>query len=94
VIAFDAGPKFSLGEIHVTSGAAAKLLSQDIDAAVRRHSRGDWGEIRADGQEDNDRRLEHGGTIASIYTSSTGIRFYVLTEADRTVTTVLLPDEF
>ena len=94
MIAFDSGPKFALGEIHLTPGAAAKLLPQDIDEAVRRHGRGDWGEVDADGKQDNDTRVERGGTIASIYTSSTGIQFYVLTEADRSLTTVLLPEEY
>jgi hypothetical protein len=94
VIAFDCGPKFSVGEIHVTPGAAAKLLPQDIDDALRRHGRGDRGEVGADGKQDNDARVEQGGTIASIYTSSTGVQFYVLTEADRSVTTVLLPQEY
>jgi hypothetical protein len=72
VIAFDLGPKFSLGEIHVTTGAVAKLLPEDIDQAVRRHGRGDWGEGGLDGKQDNDMRVERGGTIASIYTSSGG----------------------
>jgi hypothetical protein len=94
LIAFDTGPKFSLGEIHVTPGAAAKLLPQDIDAALRRHGRGDWGEVDAEGKQDNDARIERGGPIASIYMSSTGIQFYVVTEADRAATTVLLPEEY
>jgi hypothetical protein len=57
VIAFDAGPKFTLAEIHVTAGAAAKLLPHDIEDAVRRHSRDDWGEVDLEGQQDNDPQL-------------------------------------
>jgi len=94
LIAFDLGPKFNLGEIHITPGAASRLLPQDIDGALRRHSRGDWGEVATDGKSDNDARIEGGGTIASIYTSSAGVRFYVVTEADRSETTVLLPEEY
>ena len=56
MIAFDLGPKFSLGEIHVITGAAAKLLREDIDQVVRRHGRGDWGEVGVDGKQDNDMR--------------------------------------
>jgi hypothetical protein len=77
--------------------AALKYLEYTaalIDDAVRRHGRGDWGEIGVDDMQANDMRATEGGTIASIYTSSTGIKFYVLTEADRSVTTVLLPEEY
>ena len=94
MIALDSGPKFSLGEIRLTPGAATKLLPQDIDEAVRRHGRGDWGEVGSQGNQDNAARVEQGGTIASIYTSSGGIKFYVITEADRAITTVLLPEEY
>jgi len=94
VIAFDVGPKFSIGEIILTPGAAEKLSPEDVADALRRHGRGDWGEVGLAGEQDNDKRVERAGTIASIYTSSSGIRFYVLTEADRTVTTVLLPHEY
>jgi hypothetical protein len=94
VIAFDFGPKFSLGEIHVTPGAATRLLPHEIENAVQRHSRGDWGEVGVDGKCDNDSRVERGGPLASIYVSSTGITFYVITEADRATTTVLLPEEY
>src|SRR5882762_6143003 len=94
MIAFDSGPKLSLGEIHVTAGAAEKLPPEDINEAVRRHGRGDWGDLDVGDIELNIQRLETGGPIASIYTASNGLKFYVLTEADREVTTVLLPEEY
>jgi hypothetical protein len=94
VIAFDAGPKLSLGEILVTPGAAAKLPHEDVARALSRHARGDWGELDDPDRRLNDQRLTNGGPIASIYTASNGLKFYVLTEADRTTTTVLLPEEY
>lgn len=94
MIAFDAGPKFALGEIILTPGAASKLLPDDVADAVSRHARGDWGELDLADRELNDQRLTNGGPIASIYTASNGLKFYVLTEADRTTTTVLLPEEY
>ncbi len=94
MIAFDAGPKLALGEVHMTPGAAAQLPPDDVAEALRRHSKGDWGELDPGERELNDQRLETTGPIASIYTASNGIKFYVLTEADRTVTTVLLPEEY
>jgi len=95
MIAFDFGPKFSLGQVVITSGAALKLPPQEITAAVQRHARGDWGDIiDLEAQQLNDLRLQQGGPIASIYRASNGVKFYVLTEADRLVTTVLLPEEY
>jgi hypothetical protein len=94
MIAFEPSPKLDLGNVIITPGAASKLPPEDVQRALRRHARGDWGEISEQEQRANDARLEEGGTIASIFTASNGERFYVLTEADRTVTTVLLPHEY
>ena len=94
MIAFDRGPRFDSGEIIVTDGAAEKIPPADVQAALRRHLRGDWGEFGPEDRRRNDEILELGGTLASIYTASNGVKFYVLTESDRSVTTVLLPDEY
>ena len=79
--------------MNVPRSAAAQLPPEDVAEALRRHSRGDWGELDQVDRE-LDERLETTGPIASIYTASNGIKFYVLTEADRTTTTVLLPEEY
>ena len=94
MIAFDSGPKLSLGNIVLTPGAAEKLSREDVEDALRRPARGDWGELDLADRELKDQRLANGGPIASIYTASTGLKFYVLTEADRMTTTVLLPEEY
>ncbi|MCI0540853.1 MAG: DUF6166 domain-containing protein [Verrucomicrobiales bacterium] len=94
VVSFETGIKFSLGEIVVTSGALRKLPPEDITAAVRRHARGDWGELDFENAQLNDLRVQEGGPIASIYRASNGVKFYVLTESDRSVTTLLLPEEY
>ena len=94
MIAFDSGLKLSLGTIVITPGAELKLPAKDITAAVRRHGNSDWGDIDFENQQLNDLRLQEGGPIASIYTASNGLRFYVLTEADRATTTVLMPEEY
>jgi hypothetical protein len=62
--------------------------------AVRRHARGDWGELDFEDAQLNDLRIQEGGPIASIYRASNGLKFYVLTESSREVTTVLLPQEY
>ena len=91
---FDNGPKFILGEIVVTSGALRKLPHEDITAAVRKHAQGDWGELDFENAQLNDLRIQEGGPIASIYRASNGVKFYVLTESNRALTTVLLPEEY
>jgi hypothetical protein len=94
LVAFDSGLKLSLGEVVITPGAALRVSAEDISAAIQKQARGDWGELDFEDSQLNDLRLQEGGPIASIYTSSTGLKFYVLTESDRSVTTVLLPEEY
>jgi len=94
VLPLDSGPIFSLGEIVVTPGQAGQLHLGEIASAVRRHAGGDWGELDEPDRQVNYQRVEGGGPIASIYKSSSGLKFYVLTEADRRTTTVLLPEEY
>jgi hypothetical protein len=89
-----ASPVLPLGRLVVTSGAFGSLSANDINAAVDRHARGDWGELDEAARKQNDELVKRGGTVASIYLGSNGVKFYVLTEADRSVTTVLLPMEY
>jgi hypothetical protein len=87
-------PKFPLGEIVITSGALTKIKRGDIQAALRWYQRGNWGESEPEFRRQNDERVEKGGTLASIYQDSCGVKFYIITEADRSVTTILLPEEY
>jgi hypothetical protein len=86
--------KLCLGQILITDGANAMLAKPEIDDALKRHEGGDWGDLEAEDWAMNDHRLTEGGPVASIYTTAKGIKFYVLTEADRITTTVLLPEEY
>ena len=94
MIALDRGPRFPLGETVITPGAAAKLPLPDIESALRRHARGDWGEMDTGDKAANEAALERGSTLASIYLATNGVKFYVITEADRSTTTILLPEEY
>lgn len=94
MVAFDSGLKLSLGQVVITPGAALKLPLDDITAAIQKHARGDWGELDFENSQLNDLRLQEVRPIASIYRASNGVKFYVLTETDRLVTTVLLPEEY
>lgn len=85
----------AIGRVVVASGAAGGLSAVDIVTAIRRHSVGDWGEVGEHDWEANTDALEHGGRLHSTYTAETsGKRFWVITEADRSATTVLFPDEY
>lgn len=83
-----------LGQVVITPAAAAALAQPDVVAAVRRHISGDWGEVDDDDRRANDAALRDGTRLLSAYTSAGGTRFWVITEADRSVTTVLLPDDY
>ena len=87
-------PGFPLGQVVVTTCAACKLNPVDVKAAIGRHARGDWGDLEPADWQVNDQRVVSGGPLASIYKDAKGKRFYVLTESDRSVTTVLLPEEY
>ena len=86
--------KFPLGQIVATQGALAAVASDEMQAALRRHHRGDWGDLCADDQRENERSLREGFRLVSVYRTKAGVKFYVITEHDRSVTTVLLPEEY
>ena len=86
--------KFRLGRIVATPNALSRLTQDDITAAIRRHQAGDWGELCAEDRRENELSLQEGYRLLSVYCSAEGVRFYVITEADRSVTTVLLPEDY
>ncbi len=86
--------KVPLGRIVATPAALGAVSQPDIVAALRRHAVGDWGDVTPDDRAANDDALKSGERILSVYQSATGTTFWVLTEADRSVTTVLLPDDY
>lgn len=83
-----------LGQLTATPAALAALTQPEIVAAIRRHASGDWGDVDAHDWAANNDALVYGTRLLSAYTSSKGIAFWVITEADRSVTTVLLPDDY
>ena len=83
-----------LGRTVATPAALGTVSPPDIVAALRRHAAGDWGEIDAHDRAANDDALKSNERILSVYQTATGTTFWVLTESDRSVTTVLLPDDY
>lgn len=89
-------PRFSLGRLVTTRGALEALVAagQDPMEFVARHHAGDWGELGAEDIQENEYSLRHGFRLLSVYTLRTGERIWVITEADRSATTLLLPEEY
>ncbi len=86
--------KFPLGQLVITRGALEVLDQEDVQSAVSRHVNGDWGEVDPEDWKENDFSVENGFRILSAYTSKKGVKFWIITEADRSATTILLPEEY
>jgi hypothetical protein len=86
--------RFELGQVVATPGAAEKLKEEDIYLGLRRHHLGDWGNVGLEDKEANEEAVEEGLRLLSSYTSEDGTKFWIITEADRSATTVLLPEEY
>ena len=87
---------FSLGQVVATPGALAALqdAGQHPFVFLSRHVTGDWGNLVAEDKEENQRALEHGNRIFSSYLTAKNTKIWVITEWDRSVTTLLLPSEY
>lgn len=85
-----------MGRILATPGALRALAASSEQAAtfLRRHECGDWGGLNSEDWELNERSLKDGSRILSAYKLESGERIWIVTEADRSSTTILLPDEY
>jgi hypothetical protein len=86
--------KFWLGNLSATAAAARELEPKDINDAVMRHKSGDWGDLCAEDKDANEQALQFGGRLFSAYHDRKGVKFWIITEADRSATTVLLPEDY
>jgi hypothetical protein len=85
---------FQPGHIVGTGGALSVLSREDVMEALRRHLSGDWGDLSTEDKQENDFAVNNELRILSSYSSKKGVKFWIITEADRSVTTVLLPEEY
>ena len=85
---------FRLGRIVATPALLERVTHEDIIAAIARHQAGDWGDLDAEDRTTNNEALIHGGRLLSVYRTAQGVKFYLITEADRSVTTALLPEDY
>ena len=88
------GPKFPLGKLVATPNALRAVTTAELSRATTRHHRVDWGELDPADKKANEEALAHGGRLLSAYQTGNGTRFWIITEADRSVTTVLLPEDY
>ena len=87
-------PLFPLGDVYLSAGAAALELDPAvIDRLLNRHHCGDWGDLGEDDKRANDLDLKEGGRLLSRYDTEAG-SFYVITEWDRSMTTLMLREEY
>lgn len=89
-------PLFRLGTVLITPGAILALVeaNQSARALLERHAYGDWGELNAADWLANERALQEGTRLFSAYTLNTGQRLWIISEWDRSRTTLLTPTEY
>jgi hypothetical protein len=86
--------KFPLGRLMMTPRARDSIPPSEMLQALRRHARGDWGELGDEDRAANDRAVQEGERLLSAHTTKSGTKFWIITEADRSATTFLLPEEY
>jgi hypothetical protein len=87
-------PKFLLGAIVATPNALNTIPNDEIFNALSRHEQGDWGTLDAEDREANENSLLKGGRLFSAYHSIQNVKFWIITEWHRRITTVLLPEDY
>lgn len=87
---------FPMGRTLATPGAHAALADagEDAHSFLARHSKGDWGQVDEHDWQANDESLVQGLRLLSVYQTKKGVKLWVITEADRSATTILLPEEY
>jgi len=88
--------RFPVGQIVATPAALAGLAGagQGADEFLNRHRQGDWGELGAEDRAANDHAVASGERLLSAYRLKDQTKIWIITEADRSCTTLLLPDDY
>ena len=88
--------KFPLGQVVSTPGAldALRRAGQEPWPFISRHVAGDWGELDEEDRRENELSVREGFRILSAYNLKDGTKIWIITEADRSSTTILLPEEY
>lgn len=86
--------KFRLGKIVSTPNALEQLTQDDILLGIKRHQAGDWGDVDNHDRQANELALIEGTRLWSVYHAANGVKFWLITEAERSASTVLLPEDY
>ena len=86
--------RFRTGEVRATTAALANVSKEKLICLVNRHIRGNWGDTCMADQKANEQAIRDGDRILSWYQISGKIRILIITEADRSATTIMLADEY
>ena len=87
-------PKVQLGQLCITPQAMAAVPAPEVLRAIARHAAGDWVALDEHDRQENERALRHRGRLLSAYETSNGTRFWVITDAGWSVTSLLLPEDY
>ena len=85
---------FPMGRLLATPAAIAAINGDELVNALDRHLSGDWGDVCAEDRSQNNRALKTGARLLSVYHTAAKVKFWIITEADRSATTVLLPSDY
>lgn len=87
---------FLLGSLVATPGAVAKMEVHGISpiTLINRHVSGDWSELPEEDRKSNHEAIKYGSRVFSSYMIAHGVKIWIITEADRSSTTILLPEEY
>lgn len=86
--------RFPLGRLVITANAKDTLHPEDVPISLARHTRCDWGEVCGADRRENDISLNQNLRLLSVYRDRNQIKFWIVTEADRSATTILLPEDY
>tara|TARA_R110002111_G_scaffold262878_1_gene342616 strand:+ start:4829 stop:5110 length:282 start_codon:yes stop_codon:yes gene_type:complete len=85
---------FSAGQFVATPNVLLQIPDYEVQRALSRHLAGDWGDCCPEDAEANTAALQTGDRLFSVYHTADGIKFWIITEADRAATTVLMPEDY
>ena len=88
--------RVALGKVVATPGAldALQEAGQGALEFIRRQVTGDWGELSEEDKQENELSVRDGCRLLSSYTLKSGVKIWLISEAERSMTTILLPDEY
>ena len=90
----EAVKRFQPGKFYATLGALEQFSRIELSLCIRRHLAGDWGELSKEDWRLNNQPLIRGGRLFSAYAMQNDRKLWIITEADRSATTCLLPEDY